>query len=60
MVLITMNPPLTTRKAGTPVASRRLRRRGHEALLETRLNGDDLLGDLDPGWLDWRDRQSRR
>ncbi|MBN2113890.1 MAG: hypothetical protein JW785_07175 [Acidimicrobiia bacterium] len=24
------------------------------------LSGEDLIGDLDPGWLDWRDHQSGR
>jgi hypothetical protein len=24
------------------------------------LTGEDLIGDLDPGWLDWRENQEER
>jgi len=27
---------------------------------EAPLNGEDLIGDLDPGWLGWREEQAGR
>jgi len=56
MVLITMNPAETTRHASqTPTAPSLWPRTDDSG--DTPLTGEDLIGDLDPGWLAWRDEQ---
>lgn len=55
MVLITMNPPLTTRRDPVNLSLPLLDDSG-----DSPLTGEDLIGDLDPGWLDWREEQADR
>ena len=52
-----MNPPNTPLRTGPDAAPQP---RPHFEESVSPLTGDDLLGDLDPGWLDWRDGQSAR
>ena len=52
-----MNPANSTYLTGPDAASEP---RPHFEEPVNPLTGDDLLGDLDPGWLDWRDDQSAR
>ena len=55
MVLITMNPPPPTRRDPANLPLSLLDDSG-----DSPLTGEDLIGDLDPGWLDWRREQARR
>lgn len=55
MVLNTMNPPQATRRDQTSLPMPLLDDPG-----DSPLTGEDLIGDLDPGWLDWRREQARR
>ena len=54
-------PPPSSRRRATPVSS--LLHPGHPIptanLQEAPLTGRDLIGDLDPGWLIWRDHLER-
>jgi len=59
MVLITMTPPITTRRTG-PEAVVPAPRPHLEEPSDVAPGDEDLLGDLDPGWLDWRDEQPPR
>ena len=59
MVIITMTPPTTTRRTGpeavTPAPQPHL-----EEPADTTLRDEDLIGDLDPGWLAWRAEQGEQ
>jgi hypothetical protein len=55
MVVITMNPPVTTQRDHTDIP-----RPGLDDSGDSPLTGEDLIGDLDPGWLDWREEQANR
>jgi hypothetical protein len=54
-----MNPPNTIRRTG-PEATPPAPQPRLEDPADTPLSGEDLIGDLDPGWLDWREHQARR
>jgi hypothetical protein len=54
-----MNPPTTTRRTG-PEAAPPAPRPHLEDPADTPLSSEDLIGDLDPGWLDWREKQAAR
>lgn len=59
MVLITMNPPETTRhETRNPTTSGLWPRPDDSG--DAPLTGEDLIGDLDPGWLDWREENFDR
>jgi hypothetical protein len=53
-----MNPPTTVRRTGPEAAPAP---RPHlEDPADAPLSGEDLIGDLDPGWLYWREEQAAR
>ncbi|MFH1331499.1 MAG: hypothetical protein ABIJ48_12755 [Actinomycetota bacterium] len=54
-----MNPPETTRHPSRAAMAPSLWPRADDPG-NAPLNGEDLIGDLDPGWLDWRAEQSDR
>jgi hypothetical protein len=54
-----MNPPQDTQRTG-PVAAPPVPRPRLEDPAEAPLSTDDLIGDLDPGWLAWRKEQTAR
>jgi len=56
--MITMNSRFANRTPGLE-AARSLPPRTDDSG-ETPLNGEDLVADLDPGWLDWREEQAGR
>jgi hypothetical protein len=59
MVLTTMTPPTTTRRTG-PEAVTPTQQPHLEEPTDTALRDEDLIGDLDPGWLAWRAEQDEQ
>jgi hypothetical protein len=57
MVSIIMNPPPDTRRTGPETARPALRPRLEDPG-DAPLSTDDLIGDLDPGWLAWREERA--
>ena len=51
-----MNPPQDTRRISPETAQPTLRPRLEDSG-DAPLGTDDLIGDLDPGWLAWREGQ---
>lgn len=54
-----MNPPQDTQRTGPETAPPAPRPRFEDQGVAP-LSGDDLIGDLDPGWLAWREEQAGR
>lgn len=54
-----MNPPTTNRRIGPDAVVPALWPRPGDSP-ENPLTGEDLISDLDPGWLDWSEEQTRR
>jgi len=52
-----MNPPQDTRRISPETARPTLRPRLEDSG-DAPLSADDLIGDLDPGWLAWREGQA--